>query len=87
MICNNIWTIHTCTYVCTHAQTKFSIEHTSVGFTHARPITQKSWECIKCNHTYVHVGHNHYKLATKDAGHSLSSVMECNHGIYFCLHL
>ena len=26
------------TYVRTHAQTKFSIEHTSVGLAHARPI-------------------------------------------------
>ena len=25
-------------YVCTHAQTKFSIEHTSVWLVHARPM-------------------------------------------------
>ena len=31
-----------CTYVRTHAQAKFSIEHTSVGLAHTRPIIELS---------------------------------------------
>ena len=30
------------THVRTHAQTKFSIEHTSVGLAHARPINKSA---------------------------------------------
>ena len=45
VVCGNTIYVNR-TDIRTHAQTKFSIEHTSVGLTHARPTTTKNKQIL-----------------------------------------